>query len=250
MKMKKFLLLLSLTFILSVSAVPMGHFDKVSNNWLVRNNFFTCTFLEGSMFPGEFVFSNGKTPGIILFRDTATDGNKPYMLREERWAKTKIIRNDPSAFIIERSGKFYRNSSPLIAPLKSVDVTCRYEFKKDSPEVRIKFFYRKKADVSVKINSGIHLVWYFKNPFDRVLFKGKWEKFSLPAGKKFRAWDTKDKIVLEGKEATIALQSPRVIAAVTPSETFPCSFNGGTWQFLWKNGTAFKSEAVLTLKSK
>ena len=228
----------------------MGNFDKVSGNWRVKNDFFSCTFLEGSLFPGEFVFNNGKTPGIILFRDTATDGGKPYMLSEERWADTKIIRNDEKSFIIERLGKFYRNSSPVITPIKSVDVICRYEFKKDSPSVKIKFSYRKKADVTVKINSGIHLVWYFKNPFDRVLFKGKWEKFSLPAGKKFRAWDTPEQIVLEGKDASVTLQSPRVIAAVTPSKTYPCSFNGGKWQFLWKNGTAFESEAVLTLKSK
>lgn len=248
--MKKFFLLLSLTFILAVSALPMGNFDKVSGNWLVKNDFFSCTFLEGSLFPGEFVFTNGKTPGIILFRDAATDNGKTYMLCEERWAKTKIIRNDPSAFIIERSGKFYRNSSPLIAPLKSVDITCRYEFKKNSPAVRIKFSYRKKTDATIKINSGIHLVWYFKNPFDRVLFKGKREKFTLPAGKKFSAFDTKDKIVLEGKDASVTLQSPRVIAALTPSKTFPCSFNGGPWQFVWKNGTVFETEAVLTLKSK
>lgn len=250
MKMKKFFLLFSLTFILAVNALPMGNFDKVSGNWLVKNDFFSCSFLEGSLFPGEFVFSNGKTPGIILFHDTATDNGKPYMLSEERRANTRIIRNDSSAFIIERSGKFYRNSSPVIMPLKGIDVSCRYEFKKDSPAIKIKFSYRKKADVTVKINSGIHLVWYFKNPFDRVLFKGKWEKFSLPAGKKFRAWDNKKQIVLDGKEASVSLQSPRVIAALTPSRIFPCSFNGGTWQFLWKNGTEFESEAVLTLKSK
>ena len=74
--------------------------------------------------------------------------------------------------------------------------------------------------------------------------------FTTPAGKKFHAFDTKDKIILEGKEASVTLQSPRVIAAVTPSKIYPCSFNGGKWQFVWKNGTAFESEAVLTLKSK
>ena len=246
--MKKFLLLFLLFFLSCVHAACMGRFDKVSGNWHVKNNYFSCTFLQGNMFPGEFIFKDGTQPGSILFRDTVTgpDG-KVYALFEERWAETAVLKNDEKSFVIERRGRFYRNASPLISPLEGVKVCCRYEFQKDSPEVVIQITYQKEKDISCKIDSSIHAAWYFNNPFDRITCGKKQENFEFAANKKFRHWNSAGSITLTGKKAVVCMKSSRVIATLAARTLYACSLNGGFWQYQWKKGKNLKAKAVLRL---
>ncbi|MBR7104820.1 MAG: hypothetical protein IKC65_07745 [Lentisphaeria bacterium] len=249
--MKYLLFFLSLTAVFHIHAAALGRFDSVSGNWHVKTDHFACTFLEGSMFPGEFRFSNGKTPGIILFRDTATgkDG-KTYALYEERRAETQIIRNDKTHFIIERTGGFFRNSSPVITPLQGVKVTCRYEFEKNSSAVRLRITYRKTKETICTINSGLRLVWYYTNPFTTLSAGGKTENFVLSGNKKIRFWDVPRQLTLAGKEAEVTLQAPRAIASLSRDRNYPCSLNGGRWQYQWRKEDTLTDEAVLLLKAK
>ena len=244
--MKRYLLSAAVFFCLFMYAGQVGHFDEVSKNWQVKTNYFSCTFLQGNMFPGEFIPADGSRSGIILFRDTATgkDG-KTYALFEERWAETKILENNENAFVIERSGRFYRNTSPVITPLKGVRVCCRYEFKKNSPEMTIRIFYRKEKNVFCKIDSSIYLNWYFKQPFEKIICGGKAEKFAVAPGKKHRFWDVSGKIALSGQQAFVELKSSRVIAALVPGALYPCRLNGGFWQYQWKDKDNLEAKAVL-----
>ena len=142
-------------------AAEMGKFDSVSQNYLVNTGSFSCTFLQGCMFPTDITLADGTSVGAIIFRDAVTGCDKKvYTLLDERWAETKIIRNDDKEFIIEREGAFMRNVSPLITKLQGVKITCRYTFRKNSNRIGIKFIYRKDAGVSCCINSSINPAWY------------------------------------------------------------------------------------------
>ena len=249
--MKKFLLLLSFTVFL-LHGAEMGRFDPVSGNFLVTTDFWRCSFLQGSLFPGEFTFPDGMTPGSIIFDAAATDGaGRTFFLREERWAETKILRNDGESLVIERSGCFWRNVSPLINRLDGVEAVCRYEFSRKSPAVVMKFTFRKKADIFCTVNRCFALSWYFEQPFDTISARGRREPFVLDGKKPLRNWDVPDKIVLEGGTCRVSLQAQRAIASLRRKGTpFPCSLDGGLWQFRWeKGGTLLEREAVLTVES-
>lgn len=247
--MKKLLSLL----VLSISvcfASEIGRFDSVSQNYFVDTGSFTCTFLQGCMFPSEITLADGTSVGAVIFRDAVTgNGKKVYTLLDERWAKSKIIRNDDKEFIIEREGAFMRNISPLITKLEGVAVTCRYTFRKNSNRIGIKFIYRKDANVTCCINGSISPAWYYSSPFDSVVFKGKTEKMQLQSGKKVRFWDSSKNITLKGEKVFFRLTGSRVIARFLPGDIYPCALNGGFWQYEWKDGTHLEKDAVMEFGS-
>jgi len=248
--MKKFLFLLSFAAFL-LNGAEMGRLDPVSGNFLVTTDHWRCAFLQGSLFPGEFVFPDGTTPGSFVFDPAATDGKgRTFLLRQERWAGTKILRNDGENLVIERSGCFWRNVSPLISRLDGVEAVCRYEFARKSPAVVMKFAFRKKAGVSCTLNRCFALSWYFEQPFAAIECKGRKEPFVLRSGDRFRNWDVPDRIVLAGKACRVSLQAKRVIASLRKKgELLPCSLDGGLWQFRWEKGeTLLEREAVLTVE--
>ena len=247
--MKKTLLLLFLSISVCFAA-EMGKFDAVSQNYLVNTGSFTCTFLQGCMFPTDITLADGTPVGAIIFRDAVTGSDKKvYTLLDERWAETKIIRNDEKEFIIEREGGFMRNISPLITKLQGVKITCRYTFRKNSNRIGIKFIYRKDAGVKCCINNSINPAWYYSSPFDRIIFKGKNEAFQLQPGKKLRFWDSNAPITLAGKNVFFRLTGKRVIARLRPGDINPCMLNGGFWQHNWKDGTQLEREAVMEFGS-
>lgn len=248
--MKRFLLLLGFTVSL-LHGAEMGRLDPVSGNFLVTTDHWRCTFLQGSLFPGEFVFSDGTAPGSFIFDPAATDGKgRTFFLRQERWAETKILRNDENVCVIERSGGFWRNVSPLIARLDGVEAVCRCEFSRKSPAVVMKFTFRKKADISCTVNRCFALSWYFEQPFDAIVARGRREPFVLDGKKPPRNWDVPDEITLEGKTCRVSLRAKRVIASLRRKGTpFPCSLDGGLWQFRWEKGeTLLEREAVLAVE--
>jgi len=248
--MKKFLLLLSFAVFL-LHGAEMGRFDKISGNFAVTTDFWTCSFLEGSLFPGEFTFPDGTTPGSIIFDPAATDGKgRTFFLREERWAETKILRNDGEALVIERRGCFWRNVSPLISRFDGVEAVCRYEFSRKSPAVVMKFTFLKKADIFCTVNRCFALSWYFDQPFDAIVARGRRAPFVLDGKKPPRTWDVSDEITLEGKTCRVSLRAKRVIASLRrKGELLPCSLDGGLWQFRWEKGeTLLEREAVLAVE--
>lgn len=246
--MKNILLLICFAAVLAYAA-PMGHFDKVSGNWLVNNGRFSCSFLEGSMFPGDFTFSDGSTPGIILFRDTITGADKKvYALFEERWAETRIVQNDENTFIIERTGAFFRNANPVITQLKGVTATCRYEFHKNVPQMKMKFTFKKEKALTCRINSCMFLNWYAANPFAYIVSGKKQENFIPLPGQKLRNWDTGNELALKNRTFTVTLKADRCIATIIPGGLFPCRLNGGFWQYPWNGETMLEKEAVLRLE--
>lgn len=248
--MKRLLLLLC-CFAALLRGGEMGRFDKVSGNFTVTTDFWTCTFLEGSLFPGEFTFRDGSAPGNILFDAAATGADgKTYRLAEERWAETKILRNDGENLVIERSGCFWRNISLLITRLDGVEALCRYEFSRKSPSVVMKYTFRKKPEVVCTVNRCFALSWYFEQPFAAIESKGRKEPFVLRSGDRFRNWDAPGRIVLEGKTCRVSLQAKRVIASLRKKgDLLPCSLDGGLWQFRWEKGeTLLEREAVLTVE--
>ena len=248
--MKKFLLLLSFAALL-LRGAEMGRLDPVSGNFLVTTDHWHCSFLQGSLFPGEFVFPDGTASGSFVFDPAATNGTgKTFFLRQERWAETKILRNDGENLVIERSGCFWRNVSPLIARLDGVEVVCRYEFARKSPAVTLKFTFRKKAEISCTLNRCFALSWYFEQPFDAVVSRGRREPFVLAGEKLLRTWDVPGEIALESPAFRVILKSKRVIASLRRKGTpFPCSLDGGLWQFRWEKGeTLLEREAVLVVE--
>ena len=248
--MKKFLFLLSFALFL-LNGAEMGRLDPVSGNFLVTTDHWRCSFLQGSLFPGEFVFPDGTTPGSFIFDPAATDGKgRTYLLRQERWADTKILRNDGENLDDERSGCFWRNVSPLIARLDGVEAVCRYEFARKSPAVAMKFTFRKKAGVSCTVNRCFALSWYFEQPFDAVVARGRRESFVLGGKKPPRTWDVPNEIALENPAFRVTLKAKRVIASLRrKGSPFPCSLDGGLWQFRWEKGeTLLEREAVLVVE--
>ena len=247
--MKKTLLFLFLSVSVCFAA-EIGRFDSVSQNYLVNTGAFTCTFLQGCMFPTEITLADGTSLGAIIFRDAVTGSDKKvYTLLDERWADTKIIRNDDREFVIERIGAFMRNVSPLITKLEGVKITCRYTFRKNSNRIGIKFIYRKEAGVSCRINSSINPAWYYSFPFDSIIFKGKTSPFQVQAGKKLRFWDSTQPVTLKGKNVFFRLTGSRVIARLLPGDIYPCMLNGGFWQYDWKEGTLLERDAVMEFGS-
>ncbi|MBQ7207896.1 MAG: hypothetical protein IJS01_08880 [Lentisphaeria bacterium] len=248
--MKRFLLLLCFAASL-LRGAEMGRLDPVSGNFLVTTDHWHCSFLQGSLFPGEFVFSDGTAPGSFIFDPAATDGKgRTFFLRQERWAETKILRNDENACVIERSGCFWRNVSPLISRLDGVEAVCRYEFARKSPGIVMKFTFRKKADISCTVNRCFALSWYFEQPFGAIAARGGREPFVLGGKKPPRTWDVPGEIVLESPAFRVTLKSKRVIASLRrKGAVFPCSLDGGLWQFRWEKGeTLLEREAVLVVE--
>ena len=247
--MKKILLLLLLAASVCFAS-EMGRLDPVSQNYFVNTGAFSCSFLQGCMFPSDFTLADGTAVGSIIFCDTVTSGDKKvYSLLDERWAETKIIRNNDKEFVIEREGVFMRNVSPLITKLDGVKITCRYTFNKNSNRVGIKFIYRKDPKITCRINSSINPAWYYTTPFDRIIFKGKSEPFQVQSGKKLRFWDSTQPVTLAGKKVFFRLKSPRVIARLLPGSVYSCMLNGGFWQYDWKEGTLLERDAVIEFGS-
>ena len=133
--------------------------------------------------------------------------------------------------------------------LDGVKITCRYTFNKNSNRVGIKFIYRKDPKISCRINSSINPAWYYTNPFDRIIFKGKSEPFQVQSGKKLRFWDSTQPVTLAGKKVFFRLKSPRVIARLLPGSVYSCMLNGGFWQYDWKEGTLLERDAVIEFGS-
>ena len=159
--------------ICAIICAPMGKKDKISKSLTITNNCWSCSFIEGAMFPGNFTFADGSSAGGILFRDTAISKSKEFYLFEERRAAENIVANTENEFIIEFSGTDWRNLTPLIVPLNGVKVVCRYEFSKNSPAVKMIFKYEVSDDADVRFSNFFNIVWYYENPFEKVIADGK-----------------------------------------------------------------------------
>lgn len=233
----------------------MGRFDPASHNWIVNTDFWQCIFLEGNMFPGQFQLRNGKTIGGIVFQDTAMEQNQKtqYRLLQERWAETSVISNTEDTFIIELSGGFWCNQKKII-PLKGVGVTCRYEFKRNSPSFRMLFRYRKPKGKTVFIYCSACPGWLYEQPFINIIANQKTEKFIIVNQKDrwtTRFWDMKQKLSLEAPDFIITAEAPRIIAGLRPAFRYPAFLNLGLWRYTWKaDSTDLDFQAVLTITAR
>jgi hypothetical protein len=233
--MKKYILLL-----LFISFIAQGNtlatFDKVSQSWIVKNNFYSCIFLEGQLFPSDFTFKDNKSScGVIIFNDTATcSKNKKYLLLEERWAESKIVKNTQDTFIIQRKGSFFNNSNPLISKLDGVSVTCTFKFTKTNPAFEVTILYQKDPNVTCTINTSLNASWFYKNPFDKISNNNKTEDLALKDNS-YRSFDKKNAITLIGKKSKLTIKSKRIITVLKGNnETYPLYINGGFWQKKWE----------------
>ncbi len=170
--MKKIVFLITL-FAAALHAAPMGNINDISKTLTVKNDYWSCSFIAGSMFPGDFVFKNGIRAGAMLFRDTAVCDGMEFYLFEERHSNCRILVNTENEFTAEFTGKYWRNVSPLIMPMQGVDVTCRYEFKKQSPQMKMIFTYNISNDAEINFKSFFNVGWYYRNPFTAASADGK-----------------------------------------------------------------------------
>ncbi len=219
--MKKIILMLCFCSI-AVQAAVMGTVDRISKTLTVRNDFWQCSFIEGSMFPSDFVFKNGKKPGIILFRDTAQSGKTVYSLHEERHSVCRILKNTANELIVEFEGGFWRNQNPVISPLKDLKVICRYEFKRDSDIVKMHIKYVKKSAENIKINDIFDMNWYYENPFDAVSIDGRKIDFKK-AQKPLNPFSGKAYIVFENRDCFIKYSAANVRFLYARRGNFPIS---------------------------
>ena len=157
----------------TVYGAEMAQFDSISKNLNIRNNYWSCSFIEGSMFPSNFVFADGSSAGAILFRDTVVQQGKEFLLFQERHAEKNIIKNTEDECIIELSGTYWRNISPLITSVKGLNVVCRYEFKRTKPTVKMIFKYTVNGATAIVFNNFFKIGWYYTNPFDKVIVDEK-----------------------------------------------------------------------------
>ncbi|MBR2722902.1 MAG: hypothetical protein IKB77_01100 [Lentisphaeria bacterium] len=170
--MKKIVFLIAL-FAAVLYAAPMGNINDISKTLTVKNDYWSCSFIAGSMFPGDFVFKNGTRAGAILFRDTAVCDGMEFYLFEERRSNCRILVNTANEFAVEFTGRYWRNVSPLIKPLQGVDVTCRYEFKKNSPQMKMIFTYSMSNNAEINFKSFFNIGWYYRNPFTAAFADGR-----------------------------------------------------------------------------
>ena len=241
--MKKILLLI-LFCTVALYGAPMGKKDKISKSWTITNNYWSCSFIEGAMFPGNFTFADGSSAGGILFRDTAISKNKEFYLFEERRAAENIIANTENEFIIEFAGTYWRNLTPLIVPLNGVKVACRYEFSKNSPSVKMIFKYEVSDDADVRFNSFFNIGWYYENPFEKVIADGK--TFEM---KKGLSLSGKKNIIFENSKFIAEFSSDNAFSYVPLKKSvivccFGCAGNGN------KQNSSFEKKSVLKLQKR
>lgn len=235
--------LLALIFVFGavLYAAPMGKIDSISKILTVKNNYWSCSFINGSMLPGDFVFADGSRAGAIIFRDAAVDGKQEFYLFEERHTERKIIRNTEDEFIAEFSGGYWRNVSPLIKPLPGVKVVCRYEFKRNSPTVKMTFKYDYKDVKNVIFKDFFHIGWYYENPFKTAVIDGK--TFELQKG--FQRGNAKS-VIFKNDKFSVQLSGNNVLAAVPKRKNIIVCYAALKGQTV-NNSGKFEKQAVLKL---
>ena len=241
--MKKILLLI-LFCTAALYGAPMGKKDKISKSWTITNNYWSCSFIEGAMFPGSFTFADSSSAGGILFRDTAVSNGKEFYLFEERRAAKNIIVNTEKEFIIELTGTYWRNLTPLITPAAGVRVICRYEFQKKSPSVKMIFKYEVSDNANVRFNSFFNIGWYYENPFEKVIADGK--TFDMKKGLSF---SDKKNIIFENSKFIAEFISDNAFMHVPLRKSIiACSF--GSAENIKKRSGFFEKHAVLKLQKR
>lgn len=236
------ILLLIFLFTAHVYAAPMGQKDKISNSCTVKNDFWSCSFVEGAMFPGKFVFADGTKAGAILFRDTAVFQKQEFALFEERRAKSKIIANTENEFIIELHGTFWRNVSPLIKCIDNLKVICRYEFKRNSPDIKMIFKYDLSNDSNITFENFFNIIWYYEHPFTYASVNKK--DYKLEKGLSLA---DPQQVILKNDKFSVKLQTADAFVKIPQRKTvIACSI--GSKNNL-KNSTemTFEKSAVFTL---
>ena len=224
----------------ALQAAPMGTADKISDTLTVRNDFWQCSFIEGSIFPSDFVFKNGTRPGVILFRDIASVGKNYYTLHDERHAERRIISNTADECIIETSGTFWRNQNPVISALQGVTVSCRYEFKRNSSIVKMQMKYINDSKENIRFHGAFDMTWYFKNPFDDVSIGGR--KIDLKrAMKPVNPFYGKKNAVFANDECKVVYQAENICIIYAGRGHFPLSVSSRT------DGMAKTTETVEVL---
>ena len=236
----KIFLFLMLFCITALYGAPMGEKDAISRSWTVKNQYWSCSFIEGAMFPGNFVFSDGSSAGRILFRDSAVYQQKKFDLFEERHADCRIISNTESDFIIELSGTYWRNITPLISRINGVEVICRYEFQKNSPSVKMIFKYNISNPADIKFDSFFNIGWYYENPFGKIIADGS--SFEMKKGMNL---NRKKSIIFTNNNFKVELDSENVFAEIPARKSvIVCSF--GSKNLSVQSNSLCKS-AILTL---
>lgn len=148
----------------------IGTFDKDRDTWVVNTQKIKCEFIEGAMFPTSFQKGNNYYPNFSLLDELITPSGK-YYLKEERWAKHKILKNSPEIFQISCQGKFGINKSARYQIYKDSDAIYTYTFYKNSGLVSLscQIFITGKIPVKYHI---LHPGWLYQN-FDKIIIKNK-----------------------------------------------------------------------------
>lgn len=240
--MKKILFVMFL-FAAVLYGAPMACKDNISKKLTVKNDFWSCSFIEGAMFPGEFVFVDGSSAGAILFRDTAVCRKQVFQLFEERHAECRIIRNTKDEFIVEFRGTFWRNISPVITPLNGVKVVCRYEFKRNEPSVKMIYRYDFKNAENIVFNNFFNIGWYYENPFDKGFVDGK--RFDISKGTVRKG---SKKIAWGNSKFTVQLESENVFAEIPRKKNIIVCLLGQADKRTVTGSGSFEKRAVLRLK--
>ena len=242
--MKKILFFVFMA-VFAVYGVQMAQFDDISKNITVKNDYWSCSFVEGSMFPGNFVFADGSRAGAVLFRDTVTYQGKEFALFEERHSEKKIIRNTEDEFIVEFSGTYWRNVSPLITAVKGLNVICRYEFKRNLPSVKMIFKYAFNDAQKIVFNNFLTVGWYYENPFDKAIFDGKSYKLS-----KNLHLDGAKTAAFANSEFSVQLEGKNICADIPTRKNIISCMLGESDKRTVENSGTFEKQAFLRLQKK
>ncbi len=164
--MKKTVLSMLIFIAAALHAAEMGKFDPDSKNWKVGGDHFSCTFFQGCLYPAWFRSPAGAEFPFFVFDDVFTVDGETYLLREERWAEHKIVKNTADQFVIECTGNFCTGKPPQNTPCKEILTTYRYTLRKDSPVMKIEILMEKEKTVPVNL-SLMRLRWRFL-PFSEM----------------------------------------------------------------------------------
>lgn len=151
----------------------IGTFNKDRDTWIVNTGKIKCEFLEGCMYPSAFQKNKKYYPNFSLLDELQTSSGK-YYLKEERWAKIKVLENTPEIFKVECRGRFGRNGSPRYRIYKASDAVYRYTFRKNSGKVEM------SAEVTINDKAPVkymlfHAGWLY-HEFPEMLMSGNVSK--------------------------------------------------------------------------
>lgn len=231
------------TAVWTVCGAQMAQFDSISKNLNIRNNYWSCSFIDGSMFPNNFVFADGSSAGAILFRDTVIYQGMEFALFEERHAEKNIIKNTEDECIIELSGTYWRNVSPLILPVKGLNVTCRYEFNRMQPTVKMIFKYTFHDAQKIVFNNFFTVGWYYENPFDKIIVDAE----ITPIKKGLRLQGRKSAAFTDSKFA-VKLEGENIFAEVPQRKNIIACMLGQADNRIVENSGSFEKQALLRLQ--